>query len=75
MHVVVVLSVGGHGDLLYVVAVFPEGSASLDADLVNEVLEDIPQHEEDYLDLTLEEESEVIALVRSYLDRVNSTTC
>ncbi|XP_012671747.1 NEDD8 ultimate buster 1 [Clupea harengus] len=50
------------------------GTASLDADLVNEVLEDIPQHEEDYLDMTLDEESEVIAQLRSFLERSNTTS-
>ncbi|XP_041823981.1 NEDD8 ultimate buster 1 [Melanotaenia boesemani] len=38
-------------------------------ELVNEVLEDIPRHEEDYLDLTLEEESELIATMKTYLNR------
>ena len=40
-----------------------------DRELVNEVLEDISRHEEDYLDLTLEEESELIATMKSYLSR------
>lgn len=44
------------------------GSSSMDADLVNEVLEDIPRHEEDYLDVTLEEESELFAVLKSYLE-------
>ncbi len=40
-----------------------------DNELVNEVLEDISHHEEDYLDLTLEEESELIATMKTYLHR------
>lgn len=40
-----------------------------DRELVNEVLEDISRHEEDYLDLTLEEESELIATMKVYLSR------
>ncbi|KAM9337478.1 NEDD8 ultimate buster 1 isoform 2-T2 [Symphorus nematophorus] len=44
-------------------------SSTADSELVNEVLEDIAHHEEDYLDLTLEEESELIATMKSYLNR------
>lgn len=40
-----------------------------DSQLVHEVLEDISRHEEDYLDLTLEEESQLMSTLRSYLDR------
>uniref|UniRef100_UPI003AAAFD80 NEDD8 ultimate buster 1 n=1 Tax=Centroberyx gerrardi TaxID=166262 RepID=UPI003AAAFD80 len=40
-----------------------------DSELVSEVLEDISRHEEDYLDLTLDEESELIATMKSYLSR------
>ncbi|MEQ2303108.1 hypothetical protein AMECASPLE_013336 [Ameca splendens] len=40
-----------------------------DSELVNEVLEDISRHEEDYLDLSLEEESEVISTLKTYLNR------
>ncbi|XP_036934771.1 NEDD8 ultimate buster 1 [Acanthopagrus latus] len=40
-----------------------------DNELVNEVLEDISRHEEDYLDLTLEEESQLIAAMKTYLNR------
>uniref|UniRef100_A0A1A7YSC0 Negative regulator of ubiquitin-like proteins 1 n=2 Tax=Iconisemion striatum TaxID=60296 RepID=A0A1A7YSC0_9TELE len=42
-------------------------SSAEDNELVNEVLEDIPRHEEDYLDLTLEEESELITALKTYL--------
>lgn len=43
--------------------------SSADSELVNEVLEDISRHEGDYLDLTLEEESELIATMKTYLTR------
>ncbi|KAK2859770.1 hypothetical protein Q5P01_004390 [Channa striata] len=45
-----------------------------DDELVNEVLEDISQHEEDYLDLTLEEESQLISKVKAYLNRGSTHT-
>ncbi|KAE8279609.1 NEDD8 ultimate buster 1 [Larimichthys crocea] len=44
-------------------------NSTADDELVNEVLEDISRHEEDYLDLTLEEESELIATMKTYLNR------
>ncbi|XP_062235636.1 NEDD8 ultimate buster 1 isoform X2 [Platichthys flesus] len=40
-----------------------------DEELVSEVLEDLSRHEEDYLDLTLEEESELINTMKTFLSR------
>ena len=45
-----------------------------DNELVNEVLEDICLHEEDYLDLTLEEESELINTMKGYLNAGSAGT-
>lgn len=50
------------------------GLSSEDDELVNEVLEDISRHEEDYLDLTLEEESKLIDDIKAYLNRRSTQT-
>ncbi|XP_029955064.1 NEDD8 ultimate buster 1 [Salarias fasciatus] len=42
-------------------------SPAEEAQLVKEVLEDLPPHEEDHLDLTLEEEAQLIASLRGFL--------
>ncbi|XP_072432380.1 NEDD8 ultimate buster 1 isoform X4 [Chiloscyllium punctatum] len=43
-------------------------------EIVEEVLADIPEHEEDYLDMTLEEEREVIIKYKTWLQRSHPST-
>ncbi|XP_047193826.1 NEDD8 ultimate buster 1 [Hippoglossus stenolepis] len=49
-------------------------STTEDEELVSEVLEDLSRHEEDYLDLTLEEESELIDTMKTFLNRGSAHT-
>ncbi|XP_028289914.1 NEDD8 ultimate buster 1 isoform X2 [Gouania willdenowi] len=45
----------------------PSTSSSDDKEVVNEALEDLPHYEDDYLDVTLEEELQLINTIRAYL--------
>lgn len=50
------------------------GSSRLDEQLVSEVLEDIPRHEEDYLDLPLDEEKQLMEQIRSSLEKPSASS-